>query len=99
MSRSVLEKDFSRDFDLLPLEQQILTQYQQLAVKLYTLSEELNTMNRSVSDIRSNGSNGQADALLTNMRGLERKMGLVYTLFRTAVYSLLLQSEEKNGGH
>lgn len=93
MSREILAKDFTKDLDLLPLEQQVLTQYQQLAVKLHSLSDELARINRSVSELQSAGPSGQADALLTNMRGLERKLGLVYTLFRTAVYSMLLENE------
>lgn len=95
MSREILTKDFNKDLDLLPLEQQVLSQYQQLAVKLHTLSEELARINRNVSELESAGPSGQADALLTNMRGLERKLGLVYTLFRTAVYSMLLENELK----
>lgn len=96
MSRGILSKDFSQDPGLLPLEAQVLFQYQQLAVKLYSLSEELAKMNKSIVDAQDVPS-GQADALLTNMRGLERKVGLVYTLFRTAVYSLLLENEQKEG--
>lgn len=96
MSQDDLEPGVARTDGLLSLEQQVLDEYRQLANKLYALSNELALMNRSISEPSSAESSGDADALLTNMRGVERKMGLVYTLFKTAVYSLVLQSQEKS---
>ncbi|RKP29446.1 DASH complex, subunit Dad3 [Metschnikowia bicuspidata] len=96
MSQDDLELEVARTDGLLSLEQQVLDEYRQLANKLYALSNELALMNRSISEPSAAESCGDADALLTNMRGVERKMGLVYTLFKTAVYSLVLQSQEKN---
>lgn len=88
----VLSTDFSQQQELSVLERQVLMQYQSLALKLHRLAEEIQTLHKStpVADFQS----GQATELLQNMRGLERKVGLVHTLFRTAVYSLLLQNEE-----
>lgn len=96
MSQDDLELGVARTDGLLSLEQQVLDEYRQLANKLYALSNELALMNRSISEPSAAESSGDADALLTNMRGVERKMGLVYTLFKTAVYSLVLQSQEKS---
>lgn len=97
MSKDILEADFSNQTDLSHLEQQVLLQYQVLAVKLNTLSNEISKLNKHLplaSQIALDPTAGLADGLLVNMRNLERKIGLVYTLFRTAVYSLLLQNQE-----
>lgn len=97
MSREVLAADFSAQLELLPLERQVLAQYQNLAIKLNTLSDEIAKLNKDLPpahQIPIDPSTGAASALLGNMRDLERKIGLVYTLFRTAVYSLLLQNQE-----
>ncbi|WPK25026.1 hypothetical protein PUMCH_002325 [Australozyma saopauloensis] len=99
MSQNILAKDFGTDSTLLPIEQQVLSEYQLLALKLRSLAEELAKMNRYAAELQSSGPSGQADALLTNIRDLERKMGLVYTFFRTAVYSLLLENTEERGGY
>lgn len=79
------------------LEKQVLLQYQALAIKLNLLSDEIAKLNKHLplaGQIALDPTVGLADGLLTNMRNLERKIGLVYTLFRTAVYSLLLQNQE-----
>lgn len=97
MSHEVLLADFSRQLDLSHLEQQVLLQYQALAVKLNTISHEIAMLTKHLppaSELALDPTAGLADGLLTNMRNLERKIGLVYTLFRTAVYSLLLQNQE-----
>lgn len=93
MSKEILTTDFAADSSLLLLERQVLVQYQSLAVKLNTLSDEIAKLNKPPPS-QADASSGSADALLGNMRNLERKIGLVYTLFRTAVYSLLLQNQE-----
>lgn len=95
MSHELLEKDFFQDQDLLPIEQRILFQYQQVAIKVAAISEELAKINRAVTDLNSVGPSGHAEALRINLRGLERKIGLIYTLFRTAVYSMVLENELK----
>lgn len=97
MSKEVLETDYSVHSDLSLLEKQVLLQYQALAIKLNLLSDEIGKLNKHLPLARQIGLDpavGLADGLLTNMRNLERKIGLVYTLFRTAVYSLLLQNQE-----
>lgn len=97
MSKEVLETDYSVHPDLSLLEKQVLLQYQALATKLNLLSDEIAKLNKHLplaNQIALDPTVGLADGLLTNMRNLERKIGLVYTLFRTAVYSLLLQNQE-----
>lgn len=95
MLKECLHTDFALQTDLTPLERKVLIQYQNLALKLYKLSDELKKIHQRRSDLALNDFvAGQAHALLQNMRGLERKTGLVYTQFRTAVYALQLQNEE-----
>lgn len=97
MSKNILDTDFAAQADLTSLEQQVLMQYQSLAVKLNSLSDEIAKLNKHIL-LAGQGpvdpTSGLADGLLTNMRNLERRIGLVYTLFRTAVYSLLLQNQD-----
>lgn len=97
MSKEILKTDFTTQTDLSDLEIQVLLQYQLLALKLNTLSDEIANLNKhlpSAQQIALDPTVGLADGLLGNMRNVERKIGLVYTLFRTAVYSLLLQNQE-----
>lgn len=97
MSKQILETDYSVHTELSVLEKQVLLQYQALAIKLNLLSDQIALLNKHLplaSQIALDPTIGLADGLLTNMRSLERKIGLVYTLFRTAVYSLLLQNQE-----
>lgn len=97
MSNNVLQEDYSTKNEFLALERQVLSQYQALAIKLNTLSDEIAKLNKhlpSETQIALDLTTGLADSLLRNMHNLERKIGLVYTLFRTAVYTLLLQNQE-----
>lgn len=97
MTSNVLEVDYASKNEFLALEKQVLTQYQLLAVKLNTLAEEIAKLNRhlpSGAQLALDPATGLADSLLRNVHNLERKVGLVYTLFRTAVYTLLLQNQE-----
>lgn len=89
MSKDVLSVDFSKNVALSELEGKVLTQYQQLAIKLKVLAEEIRRLNvASENDV-----DGLATQLAQNLRGLESKLGLVYTLFRGAVYTLILQAQ------
>lgn len=105
--RDIYATDYSKSTLLSPIEAQILSQYQLLAVQLNTLSNEVKQLNSSTnqnnhtlgksSSSEDGGemiSSGSADKLLDNLRNLEMKIGLVYTLFKGAVYSLFLQYEE-----
>lgn len=105
--KDIYVTDYTKSTLLSPIEGQILSQYQLLAVQLNTLSSEIKQLNSTTnqnhhtldkSSSSEDGidatSSGSADKLLDNLRNLEMKIGLVYTLFKGAVYSLFLQYEE-----
>lgn len=97
MTNDILRVDYTGKNEFLALEKQVLSQYQTLAIKLNTLADEIAKLNRhlpSGAQLALDPTTGLADSLLRNMHNLERKVGLVYTLFRTAVYTLLLQNQE-----
>lgn len=77
--------------ELAPTESQILSQYQLLASQLRHLDQEIQKLTRTT---RLVGDEQSADKLLDNYRNLEMKIGLVYNLFKGAVYLLFLQNEE-----
>lgn len=105
--KDIYDTDYMKSTLLSPIEAQILSQYQLLAGQLNTLSSEVKQLNSTTnqnsyplgkSSSSEDGaevtSSGSADKLLDNLRNLEMKIGLVYTLFKGAVYSLFLQYEE-----
>lgn len=105
--KDIYATDYTKSTLLSPIEAQILSQYQLLAVQLNTLSSEVKQLNSTTNQNshplgKSSSSedgveatnSGSADILLDNLRNLEMKIGLVYTLFKGAVYSLFLQYEE-----
>ncbi|TGO63611.1 hypothetical protein BOTNAR_0098g00130 [Botryotinia narcissicola] len=74
--------------DLSPTEQDLLDEYERLAENMKTLAHTLETM-----------SNNPTAYILDNLRQLERKTSLVFTLLKASVYSIVLQqqiSEERN---
>uniref|UniRef100_A0A0L0P1L5 DASH complex subunit DAD3 n=1 Tax=Candidozyma auris TaxID=498019 RepID=A0A0L0P1L5_CANAR len=89
-----LSLDYSTFSDLLLIEKELLGEYQLLALKLHALAGEIATLNKQKAVLEAATAAVPADALLGNMRNLERKIGLVYTLFKTAVYSMQLQNQE-----
>ncbi|KAI9696325.1 MAG: hypothetical protein M1820_008167 [Bogoriella megaspora] len=76
---------------LSPLEQEILDEYARLVGNLNNLSASLATMS-----VQPTGE------ILDNLRGLERRTSLVFTLLKASVYSIVLQQqiegEEDQGG-
>ncbi|RPB07702.1 hypothetical protein P167DRAFT_609316 [Morchella conica CCBAS932] len=67
---------------LTPLEQEVLDEYARLL-------ENLNKLGTSIADIA-----GLPTAkILDSLRGLERKTGLVFTLLKASVYSMVLQQQ------
>ncbi|ODQ82438.1 hypothetical protein BABINDRAFT_27405, partial [Babjeviella inositovora NRRL Y-12698] len=78
--------DYTNHPLLSSLEAQILTQYQRLSLTLLQLSREIQQL-----------TNTESSALLENLRTLETKLSLVFTLFKGAVYTLFLQQEENVG--
>ncbi|KAJ8063283.1 hypothetical protein OCU04_008514 [Sclerotinia nivalis] len=76
--------------DLSPTEQDLLDEYERLAENMKTLAHTLETL-----------SNNPTAFILDNLRQLERKTSLVFTLLKASVYSIVLQqqiSEERAGG-
>lgn len=93
----LLAVDYHKFTDLLALERDLLVQYQQLAIKLKVLADEISKLTKratSSHDSLLTPPPPPADSLLSNLRNLERKIGLVYTLFKTAVYSMQLRNKE-----
>lgn len=95
MGKECLSTDYQSQAGLLPLERDLLVQYQQLAIKLDRLANEIAKLNKRLPSLDGDSqAPPPAEALLGNMRNLERKIGLVYTLFKTAVYSMQLRNKE-----
>ena len=90
-SKDLLSINYGESARLQPLEAEVLTQYQHLAVQLNTLASEIKKLNASAAHETDQG---DAEYLLDNLRNLEVKIGLVYTQFKGAVYLLFLQHEE-----
>ncbi|QSZ35858.1 hypothetical protein DSL72_006980 [Monilinia vaccinii-corymbosi] len=68
--------------DLSPTEQDLLDEYERLAENMKTLAHTLETM-----------SNNPTAFILDNLRQLERKTSLVFTLLKASVYSIVLQQQ------
>lgn len=80
---------------LTPLEQEVLDEYARLL-------ENLNKLGATITDIAGL----PTSTILDSLRNLERKTGLVFTLLKASVYSMVLQQqldveqqqEEEGGG-
>jgi len=83
MQSEVLTIDYTKQsHQLTELETKVLIQYQNLAKRLNHLSQMINRL-----------INLPSAKLLENLQVIERKISLVFTLFKGAVYSLFLQTE------
>ncbi|CDR36397.1 CYFA0S01e01156g1_1 [Cyberlindnera fabianii] len=78
----ILTTDFSQSTQLSELELKILQRYQTLALRLNHLSAVIDKL---ISQ--------PTPQVLENLRVIESKIALVFTLFKAAVYSLFLQQE------
>ncbi|KAH0545555.1 hypothetical protein FGG08_000386 [Glutinoglossum americanum] len=67
---------------LSPLEQEILDEYARLLGNMNKLSTALNDL-----------ADSPTAEVLDSLRTLERKMGLVFTLLKASVYSIVLQTQ------
>ncbi|CAZ85812.1 unnamed protein product [Tuber melanosporum] len=67
---------------LTPLEQEILDEYTRLL-------HNMNNLSTSIAAI----SGTPTAKILDSLRGLERKTGLVFTLLKASVYSMVLQQQ------
>ncbi|GAA5884148.1 hypothetical protein JCM16303_005940 [Sporobolomyces ruberrimus] len=65
------------------LEQQVLDEYSSIARNL----DEMSTAVQRLSAVQPH--------LLADLRPLERKLGLVFTLFKASVWSILRQREDQ----
>ncbi|KAI0996125.1 hypothetical protein K3495_g12056 [Podosphaera aphanis] len=68
--------------DLTPLEQEVLDEYERLSQNLKMLAHLLDEMETIPTA-----------EILDGLRQLERKTGLVFTLLKASVYSIVLQQE------
>ncbi|KAK6201487.1 DASH complex subunit Dad3-domain-containing protein [Scheffersomyces amazonensis] len=82
---------------LLPVEFEILQQYQFLNSQLITLNNEITRLTSKSTSIKaslaSNPESGNSHVLLENLRNIEVKIGLIHTLFKGAVYTLFLDQD------
>lgn len=78
----ILSVDYSSNPQLSELEVRILQRYQTLAKRLNHLSQAISKLTELPTP-----------QLLENLRVIESKIALVFTLFKAAVYSLFLQQE------
>lgn len=80
-------------------EQELLDEYQKLVNNLYEVRGDPSTHairanpHHQMSDRIAGLSDIAAGDLMENLRGLERKMGLVSTLLKTSVYRMVLMQE------
>ncbi|KAI5795775.1 DASH complex subunit Dad3 [Geopyxis carbonaria] len=73
---------------LTPLEQEVLDEYQRLLSNLQTLNNEIAEL-----------ADAPASEVMENLRALERKTSLVFTLLKASVYSLILQQQLEGEQH
>ncbi|ORY79937.1 DASH complex subunit Dad3-domain-containing protein [Protomyces lactucae-debilis] len=75
----------SDDEQLSPKEQQVLAEYERLVDNLAQLNKAVHTLSQM-----------PATQLLDNLRVVERKTGLVFTLFRSSVWQILAEQTNLN---
>lgn len=75
--------------ELTPLQQNVLDRYRRLARALHSLDETFKQFNASNSDSIT------AESVLSQIREIEVKIGLVGTLLKGSVYSLVLQRKQE----
>ncbi|BFZ63360.1 hypothetical protein YB2330_004482 [Saitoella coloradoensis] len=71
---------------LSPLESALLSEYT-------SLSQNLTQLNTTIASL----ANTPTAQILDELRSLERKTGLVFTLFKASVYAIVMQNEEMAG--
>ncbi len=85
-SNDILSANYAQSpFPLTKTEISILTEYQKLARNMNLLSNQIETLINPGTP---------TPLLLDRLRGLEVKVGLVFTLFKTSLYNMFLQREE-----
>ncbi|CAH6718570.1 DASH complex subunit Dad3p [[Candida] jaroonii] len=84
-----MEVDYSK-LGLSTIETEILHQYQLLSKQLHELDNEIQNITLGVN--REN--DGVSEEMLRNMRDLEKKLAVVYEIFKSSIYSLITYSDE-----
>lgn len=74
-----------------PLQATVLEKYQRLAESLRTLDSAVKELNRNKKDPEQ----VSAEEVLEEMRDIEVKIGLIGTLLKGSVYSLILQRKNE----
>lgn len=83
--KEIYQVDYSKSGQLLPLEAQVLQQYQILAIEMNKLQQEIDQLIVKDQFVSATSS---THTLLENLRNLEMKINLIHTLFKSSVYSL-----------
>ncbi|AJQ12076.1 Dad3p [Saccharomyces cerevisiae YJM1342] len=84
------------EHNLSPLQQEVLDKYKQLSLDLKALDETIKELNYSQHrQQHSQQENVSPDEILQEMRDIEVKIGLVGTLLKGSVYSLILQRKQE----
>ena len=79
-----------------PLQQEVLDKYKQLSLDLKALDETIKELNYSQHrQQHSQQETVSPDEILQEMRDIEVKIGLVGTLLKGSVYSLILQRKQE----
>lgn len=84
------------DNTLTPLQQKVLARYKELVSCLRDLDSSIKDLNQQQLDTKGNkdSSNSSPDEIVKEMREIEVKIGLVGTLLKGSVYSLILQKQQ-----
>ena len=86
----------SMDHTISPLQQEVLTKYKQLSLDLKALDETIKELNHSQhGQQQEQQETVSSDEILQEMREIEVKIGLVGTLLKGSVYSLILQRKQE----
>ncbi|CAI4276906.1 CPA_1a_G0004210.mRNA.1.CDS.1 [Saccharomyces cerevisiae] len=84
------------EHNLSPLQQEVLDKYKQLSLGLKALDETIKELNYSQHrQQHSQQETVSPDEILQEMRDIEVKIGLVGTLLKGSVYSLILQRKQE----
>ena len=82
--------DYSQNPSLTRLEASVLTEYQNINKKLIKINAELKSL--SLTD----DPNNKSGIMTKNLRELEMKLPLIYTLFKSSVYGLYTREDDAN---
>ena len=84
------------EHNLSPLQQEVLDKYKQISLDLKALDETIKELNYSQHrQQHSQQETVSPDEILQEMRDIEVKIGLVGTLLKGSVYSLILQRKQE----